>query len=127
MKKIILVSLSFSLLFLLSLVLWAPSLWFEAKLRLAVYSTSTYAVYLDSGHIFYGKLTGVTGTTLVLRDVRSFQKYEVGESTTNTLQSQLANPLTKPENFLAVNRAHVLFFERVGPDAPIITQGVSLR
>lgn len=127
MKKIILVSFSFSLLFLLCLILWTPSLWFEVKLRLAVYGTNTYAVYLDSGHIFYGKLTGVTGATIVFRDVRSFQKYEVGGSTTNTLQSQLANPLTRPENFLVINRAHVLFFEKVGSDAPIVTQGVSPR
>ena len=110
--------LSVALLFVL--VFWGPGAWFSLSLKVSAYGDTVYAVYLDTGHIFYGKLRTVTRSTLVLTDVQSFQKMTVGESANNTLEAQVANPLTRPENFLVLNRSHVLFFEKVGQDSPIL-------
>ncbi len=125
MSRLITLGFIASVLILASLLLWGPSLWAGAAVRLSAYTGTTYAVYMDSGHIFYGTLRSIDGNSLTLSSVRSFQKFEVGNDTTNTLTLQRANPLTKPEDFLVINRAHILFYEKVGGSAPILSQGAS--
>lgn len=127
MRRVTLIGAMLSITVLFLLLVWGPAWWFAVGVRLAAYSGATYALYLDTGHIFYGKISSVSGSTVVMRDVRSFQKFEVGGSTSNTLQAQKANALTKPENFLAINRERILFFEKVGTDAPILAQGVNTQ
>lgn len=89
-------------------------------LHMAEFSDQRYAVYLDSGHVFYGKIKAVGIFTLTLSDVYSFQTLEVGETSTSNLQAQRLNPLTAPDNWLVIERDHVLFFERIGKDARIL-------
>lgn len=109
------------------LLVWGPG-WFSAvMLRLDAYRGQPYAVYLDSGHIFYGTLKSINAREIALVDVRSFQRFEVGESTTNTLQEQVTNPITRPENLLVVERTHVLFIEKIGPLAPVLSSGEGSR
>lgn len=104
------------------LFVWGAGLWADIRLRIDAYSGAPYAVYLDSGHIFYGSLSSISGSQVVMKSVRSFQQFEVGESTTNTLETQVSNPITRPEDRLVLNRQHVLFMERIGASAPVLTQ-----
>lgn len=109
------------------LFVWGPELYFGLQMKLEAYRKDPFAVYLDSGHIFYGNLVSISSKDIVLSNVRSFQKFEVGQSTTNTLQSQSSNPITKPNNYLVIDRSHVLFYEQIGSNAPILSQGVSTQ
>lgn len=109
------------------LLVWGPGCLSAIMLRLDAYRGQPYAVYLDSGHIFYGTLKSINMREIALVDVRSFQRFEVGESTTNTLQEQVSNPITRPENLLVIERTHVLFVEKIGPLAPVLFSGESTR
>lgn len=112
---------------LVVLIIWGPGILADIKLRLEAYRGTPVALYLDSGHIFYGKLHAISSHTIELTDVRSFQKFEVGDSTTNTLQAQVSNPITHPDNLLIIERSHLLFFEKIGPLSPILSNGGSVQ
>jgi hypothetical protein len=105
---------------LLAAVLWGRALFGAVDLYAAQYTDARYAVYLDSGHIFYGKITGVSPFSIRLSDVYSFQTVSVGETSTSNLSAQTDNPLTLPRDWMSINRKNVLFYERVGEDASIM-------
>lgn len=105
---------------LVFLALFAPSLFADARLFLAQYGNDRYAFYLASGHTFYGTVRGVGFGKVVLADAYSFQSVSVGETSTNNLTAQKDNPLTRPDNWLVINREHILFYERVGDEASLL-------
>lgn len=99
---------------------WGPALMGLGRLYAAQYGDSVYAFYLDSGHTFYGHVRGVGLGTVVLSDVYSFQTVTVGTTPTSNLTSQQLNPLTVPENRLALNWAHILFYEKLSDKAKVL-------
>lgn len=109
----------FVILFILAV--WGPACMTLGRLYAAQYGDSVYAFYLDSGHTFYGHVRGVGLGSVVLSDVYSFQTVTVGTTPTSNLTSQQLNPLTAPENRLVLNRAHVLFYEKLSDKAKVLT------
>ena len=101
------------------LALWGASLASFFSLHLAQYTDERYAFYLDTGNVFYGKVTAVGPTTVTLTDAYSFQTVAVGETSTNNLQAQTGNPLTLPENWVTIRFEHVIFYERIGEEASV--------
>lgn len=121
MQRLLIIGTTVSAIIIAALLMWGPSISFTVKLRLAPYFGDTYALYMDNGQMFYGKIASVSWSTIVLRDVLTFQNLSVGQGqTTNSLTKQTANPLTKPKNFLAINRDHILFLEELGPTASVL-------
>lgn len=105
---------------LLFLALIGPVLFAHARLFLAQYSDDYYAVYLETGNIFYGQVRGVGLGRLILSNTYSFQEIEVGETTTSNLSAVRENPLTSPDNWMVIPSRHILFYERIGDDASIL-------
>ena len=104
---------------LLVLFLWGPTLMSYGRLYTSQYTGTLYAFYLDGGQTVFGEIQSVGFVTLRLRNVYTFQNVAIGETSTSNLASQRASALTRPENWLAVEWRHVLFFEQVGVDAKI--------
>lgn len=109
----------FGMLILLG-VLFGPSFFAHLRLYSAQYSDDYYALYLDSGNVFYGQIRGVGLGQITLTNAYSFQSIEVGETSTSNLSAVRNNPLTRPDNWMVINRDHVLFYERIGDDASIL-------
>jgi hypothetical protein len=106
--------------FVIFLALFAPSLFLHLRLHAAQYTDTYYAFYLESGNVFYGQVRGVGFGQIILSNAYSFQEVEVGETTTSNLSALAQNPLTRPENWLALSRDHILFYERIGKDASVL-------
>lgn len=102
------------------LLVWGPSLFGMARLYMAQYGGDVYAFYIDSGHTFYGTIQGVGFGTVTLSNVYSFQTVQVGDTPTSNLTAQQLNPITAPLNWITLNWKHVLFYERVGPNAKVL-------
>lgn len=102
-------------------VLWGPALWPFISLHSAPYTHDVYGVYLESGHVFYGEIRSVGWHSLVLENVHSFQNVTVGETSTSNFQAQKDNPLTRPENWLVIERDTILFYEKLTPAAKIMS------
>lgn len=113
---------NFSLVFLAAfcLFIYGPGLFFSLNLRIAQYTGAPYALYLDNGAVVYGHLKSFDRNNIVVKNAISFQAITVGEQTTNNLTSQADNSLTKPGNFLAINRSHILYIEKIGKEAKIL-------
>lgn len=101
-------------------VLRGPALIRELRLSFAPYTDGIYAFYLSSGHTFYGSVASVNGRTIALRNAYSFQSTTVGDVPTSNLQAQILNPLTMPENWIAISRDSVLFYEKLTEEAQLM-------
>jgi hypothetical protein len=112
---------SIFVLILLLLGMFAPSLFADARLFTAQYTNDRYAFTLDSGHVFYGVVRGAGLGKIVLSDAYSFQSISVGETSTSNLGALRDNPLTRPENWIVLSREHILFYEKIGDDASILS------
>ena len=82
-------------------------------------STKYHAVFLDSGAVFFGRLTGLGTEYPVLTEVFYVQ------SGTNAETKQVTNVLVKrgrewhgPDR-MTLNASHILFVEPVGPDSQV--------
>lgn len=102
------------------IALFGPSLFAHTRLFFAQYTSDYYAVYLETGNIFYGQVRGVGLGQVVLTNAYSFQEIEVGETTTSNLSALRDNPLTRPSNWMVIPSRHILFYERIGDDASIL-------
>jgi hypothetical protein len=103
----------------LGLFLWGPALISYGGLYVSQYTGTLYAFYMDGGQTLFGQVQSVGFGTVRLHDVYTFQNVTVGSTATSNLTSQHNNALTRPDNWLAVEWRHVIFFEKVGPDAKI--------
>lgn len=100
--------------------------------------TATYqAVFLSNGQVYFGKITNVSTAYLVLDDIYYLrvqqelqptpEETEAGVTTTTddgeskVVLVQLGNELHKPESAMTINRDHVLFWENLQGDSPVIS------
>lgn len=112
--------IGFLIVFLAALFLWGPGLIGEMRLYAAQYSKDLYAFYLDSGNVFFGEVRGYAFGHITLVNAYSFQEVSVGDTSTNNFIAQQDNPLTRPENWLILERSRILFFEKIGPEASVL-------
>lgn len=112
--------IAFLVLFLVALFMWGPGLIGEARLYTAQYSDDLYAFYLDSGNVFFGEVRGYTFGHITLVNAYTFQEVSVGDTSTNNFIAQRNNPLTRPDNWMVLERSRVLFFEKIGRDASVL-------
>jgi hypothetical protein len=105
---------------LILLVLFGPALFGNMRLHVAQYTGDYYAFYLSDGSVFYGQVRASGLGRITLANAYSFQKIDVGETSTSNLVALRDNPLTRPDNWMVIMRDHVLFYERIGDDASIL-------
>jgi len=86
----------------------------------AVYKGKWQAVYLDNNQVLYGRIRGISRHTIKLTDVYYLQTVEVGGKPTSNLVKRGQSEISGPENFLFVNREHVLYWEQVGEDSQVM-------
>lgn len=84
-----------------------------------------YAVFLANGQVYFGSLMGETERSIVLADIY-YLKATRPLLTQDDLQSEsdaslikLGNELHGPEDRMEINRAHVLFIEKLRPDGKV--------
>ncbi len=84
---------------------------------------SLQAVFLDNNQIYFGHLKDIDSQYPVLRDV-----YYIQVSETTDKKPQASNKLVKlgdiephrPQNEMILNKEHILFFENMRPDSPVV-------
>ena len=108
------------------LIIWLALFWFGPGLAInwhymtAPYTGEWYAVYLLNGQVLYGQIRGFTKDTLRLVNVYYIQTLTVGERTTNNIVRRGTNEVSAPENWLLINRDQILYWEKIGKDAPVM-------
>lgn len=86
-----------------------------------------YAVFLDNGQVYFGRITKQTSTEVVLNNV-FYLKASTDLSTQSTKELPDANlalvklgqELYKPQDKMIINKDHVLFLEEMGSNSEIM-------
>lgn len=94
------------------------------------FSTSYQAVLLDNNQVYYGKISGLAGRWVTLRDVYYVRRMvnEKTKQAVNVLMRQ-GHEINQPDE-MVINRHHILLIEPVGPNsriAQLIAQAKSQR
>ncbi len=82
------------------------------------------AVFLDSGQVYFGKVSSETKQTIVLRQVHYIQP--LNQSTKNANQQpqftlvKLGDEIYGPTNEIRLNRSHILFMETLKADSDVV-------
>ena len=94
-----------------------------------------YAVHLTNGHVYFGHLKSLNSDTITLTDVRYLEPYDIqiqnSQSQSFQVQQtpqQVYNIVTRgapgstlpTDQTLFINRAVVLFWEKLSPDAEVV-------
>lgn len=83
----------------------------------AIQSQSFYAVFLDNGQVYFGKVTRQTANEIVLEYVfylKANTDLSSDESPNANLSLvKLGNEIYKPRDRMLINRSHVLFLEEM--------------
>jgi hypothetical protein len=84
-----------------------------------------YAVFLVNGQVYFGSLVRETQQSLVMTDIyylksaRPLVTQDDLEVQTDTSLVKLGNELHGPEDRMEINRAQVLFLEKLRPDGTV--------
>jgi len=92
--------------------------WLEIKF--ISYTNKLQAVYLDNEQALYGKIVGITGDFIKIKDVYYLQSIGVeGQEPTVNLIKRGLQEVTKPENALFINLSQVLYWENIGENSQV--------
>lgn len=114
----------FGLLLLLTAALFASSLLLRAT-PLSFGRAGDYAVFLANGQVYFGSLDRETEQAVVLRDIyylkatRPVVTQDALQATDDTSLVKLGNELHGPEDRMEINRAHILFIEKLRADGTV--------
>lgn len=86
------------------------------------------AVFLTNGQVYFGKISNMTGDTVVLKDIYYLQQaadVQKQETEENAAQNQLTlaklgKELHGPEDVMYVERSQVLFWENLTNDSQVV-------
>lgn len=122
MPKLDLVKKSLALGVGLFVVLVCAALAADVLLRLA--STPSrdgyYGVFLSNGQAYFGNIAKEDGQRLVLKNIFYIQKSaDSGQSGGDVTLLKLGNELHGPEDMMEINKAQVMFIERLKPDGKV--------
>ncbi len=106
---------------------------FREKIQISILEASYFsqeyqAVFLDNGHIYFGKIVSRDSENVVLQDVHYMQvsrqlqpdpSTSEADTTSVIKLKKLGNEYHQPENFMVINRDHVLFMEDLQSDSEI--------
>ena len=85
------------------------------------------AVFLDNGQVYFGKITHQKERYLKLEYIYYLQTEKkipddaVAENTNDLSLVKLGNELHGPEDYMYINREHVLFIEDLRDDSKVVT------
>ncbi len=85
------------------------------------------AVFLDNGQVYFGKITKQKEHTIKLENIYYLQtEKKNSDETTNDKTGDLSlvklgNELHGPEDYMNINREHVLFIEDLRDDSKVVT------
>lgn len=92
----------------------------------AIRSQSFYAIFLDNGQVYFGKVEKQTENEIILGHV-FYLKANTDLSTSNEEMPnanlsliKLGNEIYKPYDRMLINRSHVLFLEEMRPGSDIM-------
>lgn len=81
------------------------------------------AVFLDNGRVYFGKLSGIGGTTYTLKDVHYIQSNPQGDKSAEQDSQlslvQLGNEVHGPESQMQILADKVLFWENLKEDSKV--------
>ena len=96
------------------------------KLRAEFRYKGWQAIFLDNGHIYFGKIATVNKAEIEIREIYYLQESNTGKHTPSgeipeeyTL-IKLGNEVHAPTDRMVVNRGHVLFTERLAEDGKVL-------
>lgn len=79
-----------------------------------------YAVFLDNGQVYFGNISKQSNETVWLSGIYYLQKGETDPSkTADAALLKLGNELHGPEDWMEINREHVLFIEKLKGDGKV--------
>ena len=84
------------------------------------------AVFLTNGQVYFGHVAKTTETSVVLRNVYYLQVQQLMPKEGKEPQQQLTlvrlgQEMHGPENEMEINRAHILFVEKLRKDSQVVT------
>lgn len=89
----------------------------------AIRSDSLYAVFLDNGQVYFGKVTRQTENEIILEYVfylKADTDLSSDEPNANLSLVKLGNEIYKPYDRMLINRSHVLFLEEMRPGSEVM-------
>ncbi len=104
----------------IALWFWGPTLVTRFWIAQAVTSNNYYAVYLDNNQTLYGHLRSVGLETIKMTDVYYLQSVQVGDQATTNLVKRGSSEISQPENFIYIDRDHVVYWEQVGVNSQVM-------
>ncbi len=90
-----------------------------------VFSPGYYAVFLDNGQVYFGKIKKENSRYLVLTNIfylkssKPVLSQEELQTDAGTALVKLGNELHGPEDWMDVNRAKILFVEKLKADSSV--------
>lgn len=83
------------------------------------------ALFLTNGQVYFGKIVGLTGDTVTMKDIyylqQGVQNQEKTETTSSQLQlTKLGKELHGPEDAMYIERSQVLFWENLKDDSEVV-------
>ncbi len=81
------------------------------------------AVFLNNGQVYFGKISSLNSSTLVVNDVFYIEAQAAQQQQSNnnyTLRKLGASELHKPEDSMIINRDQVTFWENIKEDGRVV-------
>lgn len=79
-----------------------------------------YAVHLNNGHVYYGQLKSVEPETITLKKTYLLESAPNQPQVYNLNLRGKRDPLILTDSVLFINRAAVLFWEKMTPDSQVV-------
>jgi len=78
------------------------------------------AVFLDNGQVYFGKLERSRGDFYLLSDVFYLQSGVSVDQATNLALTKLGSEAHGPEDYMQINKEHILFIEDMKSDSKVV-------
>lgn len=81
-----------------------------------------YGVFLSNGQVYFGTIAKEDAASLLLKDIYYIETKTGAASTqapSDVSLIRLGSELHGPENWMEVNREHILFIEKLRPDGKV--------
>ena len=89
-------------------------------------SDSYQAVFLENDQIYFGKLKDIDFQYLILEEVYYVRLEGEGATSGRLVRLGETEP-HGPQNQMIINRDHILFWENLKPDSPVVQTILNLR
>jgi len=102
-----------------SLLVFLPSVMDFSK-KIFTRQPDWYAVHLNNGQVYFGQIKSVTPETITLKEAYFLEASQTQQQIYSLIKRSKRDTLMPTDDVLFINRAVVLFWEKLTPDSGVV-------